>query len=170
MADDKKGMLRHVDILGRVVIPREVRKSLRINYGDLMEFSVLNNKEITIRKFEVISDIASFIANIVSLIRLVYDADIVVTDRESVVCFDGNIKSEVLEDNFLKLLEKREAVVENKIAISNEITFNQNSYIKPLILNGDVLGGVVISTKKVIQKAEKDIVDNLVKIICDYFS
>ena len=86
MADDKKGMLRHVDVLGRVVIPREVRKALRINYGDLMEFCACSNQQVVMRKFHLIREIADLAISLVSLAQIGRQCDIYIMDTEKVVC------------------------------------------------------------------------------------
>ena len=106
MADDKKGMLRHVDVLGRVVIPREVRKALHINYGDLMEFCACSNQQVIIRKYHLIREISSLADSLIRVVRLGRDCDIFVIDMEQVVCKNGekNITQSKLNNEVIEIL------------------------------------------------------------------
>ena len=167
MADEKKGMLRHVDILGRVVIPREVRKALRINYGDLMEFSALSNKQVVMRKFHLINEISGLFNVVVNLARLKKDIDIIIVDTERVVCFNGERqipKGELGEDVLNIIRAREEKVLDKEFKITSDFALRKESLILPIISGGDVLGGIIID------KEEKEMADLIANFVIEYFA
>ena len=149
MADEKKGMLRHVDVLGRVVIPREVRKALHINYGDLMEFCACSNQQVVIRKFHLMDEIAELASSLVRVVRLGRDCDIYVLDTEKVVCKNGEritLKNK-LSNEMLDALQKRsEQTLQNltDFTLSEGEKISGEAIIRPILSGGDLLGGVVV--------------------------
>lgn len=150
MADDKKGMLRHVDVLGRVVIPREVRKALHINYGDLMEFCACSNQQVIIRKYHLIREISNLADSLIRVVRLGRDCDIYVIDMEQIVCKNGekNVTQSKLTNEVVEILQNRnqkEFADTNDFVLADGVTLKGNTLISPIISGGDLLGGVVVN-------------------------
>ena len=54
------GMTRHIDSLGRLVIPKEIRRTLGINHGDPVEFFV-DGDSIILRKYDTVGDLEQLI-------------------------------------------------------------------------------------------------------------
>ncbi|MBQ7977772.1 MAG: hypothetical protein IJ301_04220 [Clostridia bacterium] len=172
MADDKKGMLRHVDVLGRVVIPREVRKALRINYGDLMEFCACSNQQVVMRKFHLIREIAELANSVVRVARLGRNCDIYILDTEKVVSKNGeNLQSESdITEDILKVLNSRQEVeINERISLAKYINFDNPIIIVPVISAGDVLGGVVVSAH-ILDEEMKQSAREISKFLGDYFA
>lgn len=146
MSDDKKGMLRHVDVLGRVVIPREVRKALHINYGDLMEFCTSSNKQVIMRKFHLIREIIPMASQIVHVARVNSKCDIAILDTEKVVCWNGETQGVfgLIDDEIRLKIENRRPQVLNELRISAEIKIAGECVFQPILCDGDVLGAVVV--------------------------
>ena len=169
MADDKKGMLRHVDVLGRVVIPREVRKALRINYGDLMEFCACSNQQVVMRKFHLIREIADLAISLVSLAQIGRQCDIYIMDTEKVVC--KNTRKQTTQNELVKdminLLNNRKEQALKEIYVTETQKIN-NGYFLPIISRGDLIGGVLISGETL----GDDLIQvgkGLTKFLSDYF-
>lgn len=172
MADEKKGMLRHVDVLGRVVIPREVRKALRINYGDLMEFSACSNQQVVMRKFHLIREIAPLADSIVKVAIAGRNCQIFVLDTEKVVCKNG--KKDLPEGNLTQelqnILNNREAVDKTeKFNLTTDYILEEDCFIQPIVSGGDLLGGVIISSPDGIGESYRDIANNIADFLADYF-
>ncbi len=146
MSDDKKGMLRHVDVLGRVVIPREVRKALHINYGDLMEFCVSSNKQVIMRKFHLIREIVPMVSQIVKVARVNSTCDIAILDTEKVVCCNGETLKDLgaINDEIRLKIESRRPQILNDLTLSSEIKIAGECVFQPILCDGDVLGAVVV--------------------------
>lgn len=145
MSENKKGMLRHVDILGRVVIPREVRKTLRIKYGDLMEFCAYDSRQVIMRKFHLIGEIAPLVGKIVELARIGAECDIAILDTEKVVCWNGDTSGELgeIDDEIRQLMDNRRAIVQRDLHLGTR-NLEGDSYFQPILCQGDLLGAVVV--------------------------
>ncbi len=171
MADDKKGMLRHVDVLGRVVIPREVRKAMRINYGDLMEFYACSNQQVIMRKFHLLREITDLINSLIRVVRLGRDCDIFVLDTEKVVCKNGekDVPSGNLNKNITDILNNRnEKIILETLNLTDDLILNKQSIIIPIIAGGDLLGGVIVNADNV--ENFKAIGKEIANFLSEYFS
>ena len=174
MADDKKGMLRHVDVLGRVVIPREVRKALRINYGDLMEFCACSNQQVIIRKFHLMDEISDLANSLVRVVRLGRNCDVYILDTEKVVCKNGdkNINKPKLSANILEALQNRnEQILENlkNTNLAEGEKIRGEAIICPILSGGDLLGGVVVVSSKITDDL-RSVCQELTNFFSTYFN
>ena len=73
------GMVRRVDSLGRIVIPKEIRKVLRIKENEQVEINVSGN-EIVLNRYSELDDKDLFLENLINIIKEVYDLDILITN------------------------------------------------------------------------------------------
>ena len=171
MADDKKGMLRHVDMLGRVVIPREVRKALRINYGDLMEFCACSNQQVVMRKFHLVQEIGDVACEIVKLAKFNSKCEIYITNLEQLISNNGkklNLNENISSD-LQKILEKRKEVeITENLKITDTITISSYSFVQPIIANGDLMGGVVVASEN-LNERDKELATSLAEFLINYF-
>lgn len=143
------GVVRRIDDLGRIVIPKELRRTLKIRDGEYLEIYV-EDEDIVLKKYSSFSDIKNVCDRIVASINL-DDKIMVIIDNEKVVSSSSKILiDKKLSDYCKNLLDKREIVIQN----NNEITelldlevFKQNYILFPLISNSDILGGVIIFSK-----------------------
>lgn len=171
MADDKKGMLRHVDVLGRVVIPREVRKALRINYGDLMEFCACSNQQVVMRKFHLIREIAGLANSIVNVAIMGRDCEVLVVDTEKVVCFNNKkeLPSKDITQELVDILNSRKSVIkQNEFKVTDDFVLHNDSCVQPIISGGDLLGGVIVSAKGDIE-VYNEIAKAIANFLAEYF-
>ena len=169
MSDDKKGMLRHVDVLGRVVIPREVRKAMRINYGDLMEFCACNNKQVVMRKFHLIREIVPLASQIVKVARISSECDIAILDTEKVICWNGETSGDFgsILDNVRQMIDDRKTKLVSDIKLSPQKTVSGESVFQPILCDGDVLGAVVV--KSVNTDQSKSLANLIAEFLASYF-
>ena len=170
MANEEKGMYRRVDILGRVVIPREVRKSLRINYGDLMEFVVKDNKQVVMQKYELLDDFLPLLVSVIELAKLNNSVNIIITDKEKILCYNNQIIQEsTLSSEFIKILNARKDEKMTNLKLNKEVVLQGECIVMPILSQGDVLGGVVLQNAS-ITGTHKSIGEQIVNIISNYFS
>ncbi len=152
MQDDKRGMLRHVDILGRVVIPMEVRKALHICYGDLMEFCLNSNKEVLIKKHYLLDNVIDAISQYISIIRIMDKTlDVVVCNNENIVLNNETKLKEqcLLPHDIMGALSKSDFSVFKQYSWHDK---TKNLLIQPIISNGERLGGIVLITDNEVDK------------------
>ncbi len=169
------GVVRRIDDLGRIVIPKEIRRTLRIREGDSLEIFVDNQGEVIFKKYSAVEDISSFAQQYVDAIHSSNKRDVVVVDREMVVAASGSIKKDILEkkiSNHLDdLLTKRTATStkENEdFEICSDIFIKQPIALKPINSHGDIIGGVIVIGQKSISEIDLSIIDTASAFIGKY--
>lgn len=152
------GIVRRIDDLGRVVIPKEIRRTLRIREGDPLEIFTDKEGEVILKKYSPIGELNEFAAEYAESI---YDSlgDIgLITDRDTVIAVSGGSKKEYLEKRVSKELEeimnnKKTVVITEKEKVypvtSDEGTEKKytSQIIVPIVTQGDPIGSVVILPK-----------------------
>ena len=150
----EKGMLRRVDELGRVVIPKEIRGALKIECGNLLEFGLTNDGVMNLQKFQKINEITDFAKRCVRACGVLPDCGILITDTEKVISV-GNLPAkdymnlaltELIRQNILdKVLVKEKPSSEIRLFENNDSIFSNNLIsIFPIVAGGDVYGSVIL--------------------------
>jgi AbrB family transcriptional regulator (stage V sporulation protein T) len=149
------GIVRRIDDLGRVVIPKEIRRTLRIREGDPLEIFVDRDGEVILKKYSPISELGDFSKEYAEALFDSLGSTVLICDRDSVIAVAGGSKKEYLNRNISETVEKvmadRSTVLEtNETTISlvegNEETLTSYT-ISPIIANGDPIGTVIIMSK-----------------------
>ena len=91
------GIVRRIDDLGRVVIPKEIRRTMRIREGDPLEIFTDKDGELIFKKYSPIGELSDFAAQICDSLRKATDGIAAVCDRDSVIAVAGGAKKELLE-------------------------------------------------------------------------
>ena len=97
------GVVRRIDELGRIVIPKEIRKNMRIKSGDNLEV-FLEGDDIVLRKYSPIENLSDVTYNYVESFNQVLKHNIIVTDRDKVVAISGNLKKKYMGKSIVSLL------------------------------------------------------------------
>ncbi len=150
------GIVRRIDDLGRVVIPKEIRRTLRIREGDPLEIFVDRDGEVILKKYSPISELSDFAKEYAEALYDSLGHTILITDRDSFIAVAGGSKKEYLNRNIGQVVEK---VMEDRqvslVTSETEVEFidgveeKVSSYvIGPIIANGDPIGAVLIMTKE----------------------
>ncbi len=171
MADDKKGMLRHVDVLGRVVIPREVRKAMRINYGDLMEFYACSNQQVIMRKYHLLREITDLVNSLIKVVRVGRDCDIYVLDTEKLISKNGDkeIPTGALSKSIIEIMNNRsEKIITTSLNLTDSFMLEKQSVIIPILSSGDLLGSVLVNADDIERYLE--IAREVANFLSEYFS
>ncbi|MFT3950461.1 MAG: stage V sporulation T C-terminal domain-containing protein [Oscillospiraceae bacterium] len=144
------GIVRRIDDLGRVVIPKEIRRTMRIREGDPLEIYTSNDGEVIFKKYSPIHELSDGAAQAAEVIYKLGGAPAVIFDRDHVVAVAGAQKKEynerrisaALED----LLENRKNFVYNGDQATQiqpiEGIGKHALAISPIISSGDVTGAV----------------------------
>ncbi|WP_368993580.1 stage V sporulation protein T [Caldifermentibacillus hisashii] len=149
------GIVRRIDDLGRVVIPKEIRRTLRIREGDPLEIFVDRDGEVILKKYSPISELGDFSKEYAEALFDSLGSTVLICDRDSVIAVAGGSKKEYLNKNISESVEKvmadRSTVLEtNETTISlvegNEETLTSYT-ISQIIANGDPIGTVIIMSK-----------------------
>lgn len=163
------GVVRKIDELGRIVIPKEIRRNLRIHDGENLEIFIDENS-IILKKFSKIADLKDIIMRLCDLIYDTMDQRMFITDRDHIIAvtktlehMEGKNNNEVL----MNLLLNSESYQSKEV---DTFTFDGESvsgyyYIAPIITSMDNLGLVGIICDK-----ENKLVMEFVKFISKVLS
>lgn len=153
------GIVRRIDDLGRVVVPKEIRKTLRIREGDPLEIFTDREGEIILKKYSPIGELSAFAKQYAEALAQSTGYIISITDKDNHIAVAGNGKRELLNKPISKaleeLMEKRKPVIasaKDKAYIpltENEIEPYEHQVIYPILSEGDVIGAVAIVNKDV---------------------
>lgn len=154
------GVVRRIDDLGRIVIPKEIRKTLRIKEGDPLEIFTDKEGEVILKKYSPIGELSEFATEYAEILAKTTGHIACITDKDTIIAVSGGLKKEFLEKGLSKELE---TVLENKevytskennelsLPITNEDNkdrrFN-SQVIYPIINQGDVIGSVILISKE----------------------
>ena len=99
------GIVRRIDDLGRVVIPKEIRRVLRIREGDPLEIYTDNNGEVIFKKYSPIGDLSGVAADYAEVLSKACGYPVIVCDSDHVIAVSGMPKKEILERRISTQLE-----------------------------------------------------------------
>ena len=167
------GVVRRIDDLGRIVIPKEIRRTLRISEGSPLEIFTEKDGEIVFKKYSPIGELSEFATNYADTLSKTTGHIACITDKDTIIAVSGGLKKDLLEQGISKELEE---VIENKeIYTSKEndelaipITKHENKervfhsqVIYPIVSDGDSVGSVVLMSKE----PNKKMTDTELKIV-----
>ncbi|MBQ8742612.1 MAG: AbrB/MazE/SpoVT family DNA-binding domain-containing protein [Clostridia bacterium] len=145
------GIVRRIDDLGRVVIPKEIRRTMRIREGDPLEIFTDREGEVIFKKYSPIGELSARASQYAEALHKVCSMAIAVCDRSSVIAFSGLSKKEYADRSISSELEKiiesrsiyfHEAGKE-KLKATPDATGHFISCAMPIISEGDIAGCVV---------------------------
>ena len=105
------GIVRRIDDLGRIVVPKEIRRTLRIREGDPLEIFTSREGEIMLKKYSPVGELGEFAASYAQALAQTVEALVCITDRDYVIAAAGAGKKEIegehLSEEMEELIEKR---------------------------------------------------------------
>ena len=144
------GIIRRIDELGRIVIPKEIRKNLRIKNGDNLEILV-DGDNITLKKYSYIENVTDMASLYAESFYQVLKYNVIVTDTDRVIAIAGNLKKKYLNmgisETVERMIERRDSFVERKkkeLEISPGMSEFGYYTVATIINNGDSIGCVII--------------------------
>ena len=143
--------MTQADDLGRVVIPKEIRRTMRIREGDPLEIFTTRDGEVIFKKYSLIGGLEDFAAQLCDILARATDFTAVITDRDSVIAVAGGAKRELLGKGITAQLEQ---VMENRriyqydgqgpqIPVSDSSDRLMAIVAAPILSEGDLLGLVL---------------------------
>ena len=153
------GVVRRIDDLGRIVIPKEIRRTLRIKEGDPLEIFTDKEGEVILKKYSPIGELSEFATGYAETLSKTTGHIACITDKDSVIAVSGGSKKEFLEQSLSpeleKVIENKEVYTSNNNQMALPITQNDtkdrrynSQVIYPIISDGDVIGSVILLSKE----------------------
>ncbi len=159
------GIVRRIDDLGRVVIPKEIRRTMRIREGDPLEIYTGKDGEVIFKKYSPINELSAFAAELAASVQAVSGFSCAVTDRDNVIAFAGSGRREALDKPISGRCE--EVAAQRKTFIADSVQgayplLRDQDRIRiaascPILAGGDLVGvlGLVDDGKKIGETEEK---------------
>lgn len=147
---NKTGVTRKIDELGRIVIPKEIRKNFNIRDGETLEIFI-DEEGILLKKYFEINNNIKIGSKLCEIIKNIYDIEVFITDREKVVISSiDEIINKKLDDKLITYIDERMVYESNDmIDIDFEgITLNGFFTIVPIIVDSNSVGLVIFYNKK----------------------
>ncbi len=145
------GIVRRIDDLGRVVIPKEIRRTMRIREGDPLEIYTAVDGEVIFKKYSPMGEMSEFAADYADVLYRAIGEPVLISDRDRIVAAAGLGKREIIEKRISpeleNLMESRENYVKSadKKPLCPVADFDKCAAASYTILcNGDVSGAVIL--------------------------
>lgn len=173
------GIVRRIDDLGRVVIPKEIRRTMRIREGDPLEIYTDREGEVIFKKYSPIGELVDFASQYAESLYKTCGIPVAVCDRDSVVAAAGISKKEFLDK---KISQDVDAIIEGRSLYTaptaadsaERILLSEDDrtgiYVvcaQPIFTEGDIIGCVaaVTSEEDFPARIEKSALETEVKLI-----
>ncbi len=145
------GIVRRIDDLGRVVIPKEIRRTLRIREGDPLEIYTEKDGEVIFKKYSPMGELSEFAAQICESVHKATGSITAVCDRDSIIAVSGGGRRELLEKRISgeleQIMEARRTLCPGPGETLPPLTDGEAPYrvsaAAPILSEGDVLGCMV---------------------------
>jgi AbrB family transcriptional regulator, stage V sporulation protein T len=149
------GIVRRIDDLGRVVIPKEIRRTLRIREGDPLEIFVDRDGEVILKKYSPIGELGDFAKEYAESLYESMNHIVMISDRDTIIAIAGASKKDYLEKQIGNLvescMENRKAALETGSVQSELIKDLTETYtssvVAPIVAGGDPIGAVILASK-----------------------
>lgn len=161
------GIVRRIDELGRIVVPKEIRKTLRIREGDPMEIFTDTEGKVVLKKYSPIEDITTHARQAAEVISRITGMGVLITDRDQAIAVSGAVKKELLGKSISRALEEymrerkniNSSKGDKKIEIlEGEGVMEGEQVACHILSDSDVIGSIVIVSKdKTITEVESKI-------------
>ena len=169
------GIVRRIDDLGRVVIPKEIRKTLRIREGDPLEIFTAKDGEVILKKYSPIGELNEFSQEYAETLGETLGHGVIVTDLDSIIAVSKLPKKDYKQKSISKELEE---LIENRL--SNHVKDNKlislhrddlmdykSQIIIPIISSsGDCIGSICLVAKEASGLSESD--EKLLKVAANF--
>lgn len=147
------GITRRIDDLGRVVIPKEIRRTLRIREGDPLEIYTDQEGGIILKKYSTMEDLSDFAGKYADALAQTTGCIVAIADRERIIAASGAGKRELLHQavsrDLEQLIDNRESVLASGMEQKyKQVAGEQHPFfyeaIHPIICEGDAVGAVIL--------------------------
>ena len=146
------GIVRRIDDLGRVVIPKEIRKTMRSREGDPLEIYTNNEGEVIFKKYSPIGELSEYVNVFAETLSKATGNTAVIVDKDVVIAAAGSAKKDLTDQKVSteteKAMEQRKQYVykigDHRIKLLEGESRHHAGIINPIIVDGDVIGAMIL--------------------------
>lgn len=148
------GIVRRIDDLGRVVIPKEIRRTLRIRQNEPLEIFTDRNGEVILKKYSPIGELGQFAEEYAEALNQSLGHIACIADKDAIIAVAGTPKKQLMNkqvaNDVEKVMEERKVTLYSEpcsLVYDEEPTF-KSAVVAPIITEGDVIGAVILATRE----------------------
>ncbi|WP_066635972.1 stage V sporulation T C-terminal domain-containing protein [Desulfolucanica intricata] len=142
------GVVRRIDDLGRVVIPKEIRRTLRINNADPLEVFVDGKGKVILKKYEPIQDLSKYAKEYAASLFESLGKKTFICDEENIIAAAGasskQFLNKELSEDIQELIKGNEPALESNKAIIEGGENISHILVTPIRLNNHSVGGIIM--------------------------
>lgn len=157
----KIGALRRIDNLGRIVIPKSVRKVMKIKNGDNLQVFT-EEENIIIKKYSELEKLKNIPKILKQTLEDIIKKEVYITDREKIII--PSKKNDYSKEKIIELIESRKITI-NKNIIEKKSNKKDIITTIPIIVSGDIYGTVIILSNDLLTKEEISTAKTIIKLI-----
>lgn len=167
------GVIRRIDDLGRIVIPKEIRKTLRIKEGENLEIYI-ENENIILKKYSAVGNLNDFAQELTDSIYSLLKNNIFIMDTHDIIAVSGNLKKKycgkAISEEIENYINRRDCMLEKyikKLKITDGEEEEGSFAYSSIVVNGDAIGLVLMLSQK---EQLNDSDEQLVKIVSNFLA
>ncbi|MBR5228745.1 MAG: stage V sporulation protein T [Firmicutes bacterium] len=150
------GVVRRIDELGRIVIPKEIRRTMRLRDGDPLEIFIDRDGSVILKKYSPIAELGGFAKEYAESLANASGHSICITDNDQIIAIAGGMKRDCVGRSITMSLEdvigRRKNVINNAsdgeyVNIFDSQEEKRSQVISPILCEGDAIGAVVLVGK-----------------------
>jgi len=150
------GIVRRIDELGRVVIPKEIRRTMRIREGDPLEIFTDREGELIFKKYSPAKEISDFAEKIAESVSESSGLPVIITDKEVIIAVSGASKKDYIDlavsENLENVMNARHPVLLKDNGViplkNNDAAAYTSQAAAPILAAGDIYGCVIVFSKE----------------------
>lgn len=166
------GMVRRIDELGRIVIPKEIRKNLRIHDGESLEIMIDDLGNIILKRYMAMNKLEGLAQNFTDAVYNLIRKNILITDIDKIIAYSGSLKKDYLNkeisENLVEKIKRRECILEKHVKdleLINDKKIECTYAVNTIVINGDAVGLIIIFST---DEKLSDIDFKIIKIISNF--
>lgn len=145
------GIVRRIDDLGRIVIPKEIRRTMRIHEGDPLEIYTDSDGTVIFKKYSPIGELGEFASQYAESLAKTAGLPACISDKDNIIAVSGAPKKDLREKKVSgeleKVMEKKTMFLANPGDKTIQVVENNDEYtagvVAPIIFEGDTIGSVI---------------------------
>lgn len=165
--------IKKVDELGRIVLPKEIRRRLKIRNDDFLEIFI-DNDLICLKKYSKIKSMKNFAQKLTDMLYSYTKKDILIADKSNIIAYTGEDKKKYIDkeisDKLLESINRRESIMQNHIKeleLINKEIINCSYVMDTIISNSEYIGTIVMYSKDDMLSVHDM---NVIKILSSFLS
>lgn len=168
----KKGVIRRVDSLGRIVIPIHLRKILNINENDNIEMLINNDEELILKKYSTLKGSGDLFESIATALSEALKSSILIVDTEIILASAGEMRfsfrpKEMISSALIKMVKQKKNYhhLQEVIKADSSKLYHFTLFPLPLFSNED--GAIIVLKEQILNESEEEIIKSYLIFIAN---